>query len=190
MENLPNLPVSSHKAQAYQILHLALSSRPLPRVPKLQPWGQIWPHPGGHMFHMGLYRENFRNLSVPSLPNFACSPIQRASNPVCPNYSTGVKFGPTLGGGGHNFDIGLYWENFRNLPVPSHKAQGYQIMHVALSIGPSQRSVNCSPRVKLIAKGHKFYMELYSEIFQNLLFTIYIRTMANNFSPSQGGLMF
>ena len=68
----------------------------------------------------------------------------------------------------------------RNLPVPSHKALDYKIMHVALSSGPSLDKFNCSPRVKLIAKGHKFYMELYSEIFSFL----YIRTMANNFSPS------
>ena len=30
------------------------------------PWGQIWPDPGGHKFYLGLYRENFRNLPVPS----------------------------------------------------------------------------------------------------------------------------
>ena len=33
-ENLPNLPVPSHKALAYQILLVALSSGPLPKVPK------------------------------------------------------------------------------------------------------------------------------------------------------------
>ena len=38
----------------------------------------------------------------------------------CPNYNRGVKFDPTLGG--HNFYMGLYRENLRNLPVPSHKA--------------------------------------------------------------------
>ena len=32
--------------------------------------------------------------------------------------------------------MGLYKENFRNLPVPRHKAQAYQILHVALSSGP------------------------------------------------------
>ena len=63
----------------------------------------------------------------------------------------------------------LHRENFRNLPVPSHKAYGYQILHVALSNGPSPKGVNYNPRVELIAKGCKFYMGLYSEIFRNLL---------------------
>ena len=59
-------------------------------------------------------------------------------------------------------------ENFRILPVPRHKAKGYQILYVALSNGPLPRGVNCNPcnpRVELIAKGYKFYMGLYSEIF-------------------------
>ena len=38
----------------YVILHVASSSGPLRRVPKLMPWGQIWPHPGGHKFYLGL----------------------------------------------------------------------------------------------------------------------------------------
>ena len=58
-ENFRSLPVPGQKAYAYQILHVALSSEPLP-------WGQIWPRPGGHNFYMELYRENFRNLPVPS----------------------------------------------------------------------------------------------------------------------------
>ena len=65
--------------------------------------------------------------------------------------------------------MGLYRENFRNLPVPSHKASGYQILHVALSSGPSPRGVNYNPRVELIAKGYKFYIGLYSEILRNFL---------------------
>ena len=40
----------------------------------------------------------------------------------CQNYSPGIKFGPTRGGGGHKFYLRLYRENFRNLPVPSHMA--------------------------------------------------------------------
>ena len=39
---------------------------------------------------------------------------------VSSNNSPGVKFDPTPGG--HKFYMGLYRENFRNLPVPSHKA--------------------------------------------------------------------
>ena len=34
----------------------------------------------------------------------------------------------------------------------------------------------------MIAKGYKFYMGLYSEIFRNLL-VANIKTMATNFSP-------
>ena len=60
-------------------------------------------------------------------------------------------------------------ENFRNLPVLSHKAYSYQILHVALSSEPSPKVVNYNPRVELILKGYKFYMGLYSEIFRNLL---------------------
>ena len=57
-------------------------------------------------------------------------------------------------------------------------------MHVALSSGPSPRGVNYSHRVKSIAKGYKFYMGLYSEIFE--IFLLLNRTMANNFSPFYG----
>ena len=52
---------------------------------------------------------------------------------VSSNNSPGVKFDPTLGG--HKFYMGLYRENFKKLPVPSHKAKAYQILHVALSSG-------------------------------------------------------
>ena len=44
---------------------------------------------------------------------------------VSSNNSPGVKFDPTPGVGGrgfHKFYMGLYRENFRNLPVLSHKA--------------------------------------------------------------------
>ena len=73
----------------------------------------------------------------------------------------------------------LYQEKFRNLPVSSHKAFCDQILHVALSSGPSPRGVNYNPRVESIAKGYKVYMGLYSEIF----LLLNIRTMATNFSP-------
>ena len=63
----------------------------------------------------------------------------------------------------------LYRENFRNPPVPNHKAYGYQILHVAVSSGPPPRGINYNPRVELIAKGYKFYIGLYSEILWNLL---------------------
>ena len=79
----------------------------------------------------------------------------------------------------------LYRENFRNLPVPNHKAYGYQILHVAVSSGPSPRGVNYNPRVELIAKGYKFYIGLYSESCEIFLL-LKIRTMATNFSPCKG----
>ena len=39
---------------------------------------------------------------------------------VSSNYSPGVKFDPIPWG--HKFYMGLYRENFRNLPIRSHKA--------------------------------------------------------------------
>ena len=40
---------------------------------------------------------------------------------------------------------------------------------VALSCGPSPKGVNYNPRVELIAKGYKFDMVSYGEVFRNLL---------------------
>ena len=42
-------------------------------------------------------------------------------------------------GGGYKFYMGLYREKFRILPVRSREAEGYQILHVALSSGPLPR---------------------------------------------------
>ena len=42
----------------------------------------------------------------------------------------------------------MYRQNSPNLPVPSHKAQVYQILHVALSIGLYQECVDYSSGVK------------------------------------------
>ena len=73
----------------------------------------------------------------------------------------------------------LYRENFRNLPVPNHKAYGYQILHVALSSRPSPRGVNYNPRVTSFTLA---YIVKSCEIFLLLK----IRTMATNFSPCKG----
>ena len=54
--NLKNLLVWNRKAQNFHIWHVALSSGPLQRLPKLCPWGQNWPRPGGHQFYIELYR--------------------------------------------------------------------------------------------------------------------------------------
>ena len=43
---------------------------------------------------------------------------------------------PKVQPGGHKFYMGLYRKKLPNLPVPSHKAKAYQILHVALSSEP------------------------------------------------------
>ena len=85
----------------------------------------------------------------------------------CPNYSPGVKFGPAPGVTnfiwtykGKTVEISLY------LAIMPRATKFCMLQ--ALSSGPSPRGINYSPKVKLIAKGHKFYMGLYSEIFRNL----------------------
>ena len=45
------------------IWYEASSSRLLPSLFKLYSWGQKWPRPGGHMFYIGLYRENVKKTS-------------------------------------------------------------------------------------------------------------------------------
>ena len=86
-----------------------------------------------------------------------------------PNYSPGVKFGPTSGVTsftwtykGKTLEISLY------LAIKL-RATKFCMYIVALSSGPSPRGLNYNPRVEMIAKGYKFYMGLYSEIFRNLL---------------------
>ena len=77
----------------------------------------------------------------------------------------------------------LYRENFRNLLVPNHKAYGYQILHVALSSGPSPRGVNYNPRVELIARVTSFtlaYIVKSCEIF------LLLKIRTTNFSPCKG----
>ena len=85
------------------------------------------------------------------------------------NYSPWVKFGPTPGVTsftwtykGKTLEISLY------LAIKP-RATKFCMYIVALSSGPSPRGVNYNPRVEMIAKGYKFYMGLYSEIFRNLL---------------------
>ena len=74
----------------------------------------------------------------------------------CPNYSLGVKFGPTT-------EVTSFTRAYmeKTLKISLYldiKPRGYQILHVALSNGHSPRGVNYNPRVELIAKGYKFYM--------------------------------
>ena len=44
-------------------LKCPVPSGPLPSLFKLCPWGQKWAHPWGHMFYIGLYRENMKKSS-------------------------------------------------------------------------------------------------------------------------------
>ena len=88
---------------------------------------------------------------------------------VSSNNSPGVKCDPTQGVTsftwtykGKILEISLY------LAIKP-KATKFCTYIVALSSGPSPRGVNYNPRVKMIAKGYKFYMGLYSEVFRNLL---------------------
>ena len=84
--------------------------------------------------------------------------------------------------GDHKFYMGLQRENFRNFPVPSHKAYGYQILHVTLSSVPSVRDLNYSPKVELIARITSFSLVYFVKYFEIFL----LELMATNFSPSSG----
>ena len=64
LENLRIFPVRNDEAYAFQSLHVALSSGPLPRN---YCHGIKFSHiPWGHKLYMGLYRENFQNLPIPN----------------------------------------------------------------------------------------------------------------------------
>ena len=79
---------------------------------------------------------------------------------VSSNNSPGVKFDPAP------WVTSFTWDYIGKKTL---EVSLYQILHVALSSGLSPRDVNYNPRVELIAKGYKFYMGLYIEIFRNLL---------------------
>ena len=86
-----------------------------------------------------------------------------------PNYSPGFKFGPTPGVTSFTWTYkGKTLEIFQHLAMKP-RATKFCMHIVALSSGPSPIGINYNPRVKMIAKGYKFYMGLYSEIFGNLL---------------------
>ena len=65
--------------------------------PNFSPGVKFGPTPGGHRFHIGLYRENFKNLSVPSYKALCMYLYLVSLYGECPNYSPGVKVGPTPG---------------------------------------------------------------------------------------------
>ena len=49
---------SNHKACSFDIWYVPPPGGPPPNLFKLSSWGQKWLRPGGHMFYIGLYREN------------------------------------------------------------------------------------------------------------------------------------
>ena len=53
-----NLLFWNYKAKSLDIWYVASPSRPLQSLFKLSPWDQKRHCPGGHMFYVGLYREN------------------------------------------------------------------------------------------------------------------------------------
>ena len=62
-ETWKNLLVWNHKTQNLDIWYVAPRSGPLTSCFfKLYPWGQQWARPVGHMFYIGLYRENMKRV--------------------------------------------------------------------------------------------------------------------------------
>ena len=82
------------------------------------------PTPGVTSFTWDYIRkilEIFLYIAIkPRVTKFCMWPYLVGHYQKCPNDNPGVKSDPALGG--NNFYMGLYRENFRNLPVPSHKA--------------------------------------------------------------------
>ena len=60
-----NLLVCNYKAYGLDIWYVASPSGPLPGLFKIWPWVQKWARPWGHMFYIGLYRENMEKSSCP-----------------------------------------------------------------------------------------------------------------------------
>jgi len=52
-----NLLVWNYKAQSFHIWYIASSRGPLPKLFKLCPWSQNWPHPGSHNFTLNYIRK-------------------------------------------------------------------------------------------------------------------------------------
>ena len=66
-----NLFVWNYKAQSFHVWYIASSRGPLPKLFKLCPWGQNWPHPGGHNFTLNYIRKISNDfLSWTSYGNF------------------------------------------------------------------------------------------------------------------------
>ena len=120
---MPHLPVSSHKALAYQILHVALSSEPLPECPNYSPGVKLGPTPGATSFtwtYKGKPLEISLYLAIkPRATNVALSsgPSRKGVN-----YNPRVK----LIAKSYKFYIVSCGEVFRNLLGALQKNYGYQ----------------------------------------------------------------
>jgi len=57
-----NLLVWNYKPRSFHIRCIASSRGPLPKVFKLCPWGQTWPHPVGHNFTLNYIRKTSNNF--------------------------------------------------------------------------------------------------------------------------------
>ena len=95
-------------------------------MPKLYHWYQNWPCPGITSFTWASKKETLEIFLHVAISG---GPPQR----VPKFYSPGGQNCPRCRG--HKF----YLENFRNHPVPSHKAIDCKILYVALSDGPLTR---------------------------------------------------
>ena len=101
-ENFKNLLVWNHIAYSIDIWYVASTSRPLPNLFKLFPWGQKWARPGSHMFYIGLYWEKHEKifLSETIRPRaLIFSMLHHLVNlyQFCSNYALGAKNGLPLG---------------------------------------------------------------------------------------------
>ena len=56
------LSETTRPIKSLDIWYEALPSKPLPRLFKLYPLGQIWPHPEVHTLYIGLYKKKHEKL--------------------------------------------------------------------------------------------------------------------------------
>ena len=89
-------------ALSLDIWYVASLSGSQPSLFKLCPNGQKWPHPGGHMFYIGIFRENHEKIflfenTMPRALSFGMLHHLVNFYQVCSNYSPWAKSGPALG---------------------------------------------------------------------------------------------
>ena len=101
-KNFKNLLLKNHKAQSLDIWHVALSSRPLPRLFKLSPLGQYWSRPGGYLISYRLIQLNLKKSSKnkpegPELRYLACGIVQWTSTKIVQIMAPGSILAPPRG---------------------------------------------------------------------------------------------